>query len=191
MITLSDNLELYHGSYTEVSVINLSKCSEGLDFGKGFYVTSSQKQAISYVPSSVRKAKRREVIPENFDEADGRISVYCFHAADDLLIHCFEDADAEWLHFAACNRSKSLFPELRKKYAAVDIIGGKVADDVTAITLNNYVAGAYGVPGTAQADRIAIELLESERLTDQFCFRTPDAIRTLAFLRSDSYGDVK
>ena len=85
----------------------------------------------------------------------------------------------------------SLVAELRKKYAAVDIIGGKVADDVTAITLNNYVAGAYGVPGTAQADRIAIELLEPERLTDHFCFRTPDAIRTQEFLRSDRYGDVK
>lgn len=190
MITLSENLTLYHGSYTEVSVIDLGKCSGGLDFGKGFYVTSSHKQAISYVPSSVRKAKRREKISESFDEADGRISVYRYHAANGLSIHYFEDADVEWLHFAACNRSKGLFPELREKYKTADIIGGKVADDVTAVTLNNYVAGAYGGPGTAQADRIAIELLEPERLTDQFCFRTPDAIRTLEFLRSERYGDV-
>ena len=190
MITLSENLMLYHGSYTEVSVIDLRKCSEGLDFGKGFYVTSSQKQAISYVPSSVRKAKRREVVPKSFDESDGRISIYRYHMASDLSIHYFEDADAEWLHYAACNRSKVLFPELRKKYATVDIISGKVADDVTAVTLNNYVAGAYGVPGTVQADRIAIELLEPERLTDQFCFRTARAIRTLEFLRSDRYGDI-
>lgn len=84
MITLSENLTLYHGSYTEVPVIELDKCSGGLNFGKGFYVTSSHKQAISYVPSSVRKAKRREMIPESFDEADGRISVYRYHAVNAL-----------------------------------------------------------------------------------------------------------
>lgn len=189
MIKLSEGLPLYHGSYTEVSVIDLKKCSGGLDFGKGFYVTSSQKQAISYVSSSVRKAKRRRMVSDSFHEADGRISVYHYHAVDKLSIHYFEEADAEWLHFAASNRNKTLFPELREKYAGADIIGGKVADDITAITLNNYVAGAYGIPGTEQADRIAIELLEPERLTDQFCFRTIDAIRTLEFLRSDRYGD--
>lgn len=65
----------------------------------------------------------------------------------------FDEADKEWLHFAACNRSRDLFPELRKKYALVDILGGKVADDQTATTLNNYVSGAYGTPGSERADR--------------------------------------
>ena len=70
----------------------------------------------------------------------------------------------------------------------VDIIGGKVADDQTAITLNNYVSGTYGPPGTERADRITIELLEPERLKDQFCFRTEDAIRSLQFIGSERYG---
>ena len=190
MIGLSENLTLYHGSYTTVPVIDLTKCSDGLDFGRGFYVTSSKQQAISYVPSSVRKAKRRGIIPESFDEADGQISRYRFLPSGGLNIHCFADADTEWLHYAACNRSKTLFPELREKYAAMDIIAGKVADDVTAVTLNNYVAGAYGEPGTEQADRIAIALLEPERLTDQFCFRTKKAILALMFMGSDRYGDL-
>ena len=63
----------------------------------------------------------------------------------------------------------------------MDIIGGKVADDQTAITLNNYVSGAYGIPGTERADRMAIELLEADRLKDQFCFRTVKALNTLEF----------
>jgi hypothetical protein len=70
------------------------------------------------------------------------------------------------------------------------IIGGKVADDQTAITLNNYVAGTYGVPGTEKADRTTIELLETERLKDQFCFRTIDAILSLQFVRSERYGNI-
>ena len=79
---------------------------------------------------------------------------------------------------------------MRKKYAAVDMIGGKVADDQTAITLNNYVAGAYGTPGTERADRTAIELLEPERLQDQFCFRTTEAVCSLNFVRSERYADM-
>lgn len=41
MIHLTDGMILYHGSYTEVSEIDLSKCRAGLDFGQGFYLTSS------------------------------------------------------------------------------------------------------------------------------------------------------
>lgn len=189
MIRIPQDGILYHGSYTEVSQIDLSKCRFGLDFGKGFYLTSSKQQAIAYVPASVKKAKRRGILPDSFQESGGRISVFQFRPNPELFIHCFDEADAEWLHFTACNRSRDLFPELRRKYALVDIIGGKVADDLTAMTLNNYVAGAYGAPGTERADRTTIELLETERLTDQFCFRTPEAIASLKFIRSDRYGE--
>ena len=183
MICLPENGILYHGSYITVKSIDLSMCRSGLDFGKG--------QAVSYVPASVRKAKRRGLIPDSYEESDGVISVFRFKPNAELFIHCFEDADTEWLHFAACNRSRSLFPELRKKYSTVDIIGGKVADDQTAVTLNNYVSGTYGEPGSERADRIAIEFLEPERLKDQFCFRTPDAVASLEFIRGDLYGRIR
>ena len=153
MIRIPEDGILYHGSYTEVSRIDLSLCRYGLDFGKGFYLTSSLEQAVSYIPASVRKAKRRGILPDSFKEADGKVSVFQFCSDPNLFIHYFDEADEEWLHFAACNRSRDLFPELRKKYALVDVIGGKVADDQTAITLNNYVSGAYGTPGTERADR--------------------------------------
>ena len=43
MIELIDGMYLYHGSYTAVEYIDLPKC-ERLDFGKGFYLTSSYEQ---------------------------------------------------------------------------------------------------------------------------------------------------
>ena len=189
MIRIPENGFLYHGSYTEVEQIDLSLCRDGLDFGKGFYLTSSLNQALSYIPASVRKAKRRGILPDSYKEADGKVSTFQFHPNPNLFIHYFNEADEEWLHFAACNRSRDLFPELRKKFAIVDIIGGKVADDQTAVTLNNYVSGAYGIPGTERADRTTIELLETDRLKDQFCFRTMEAIASLEFIRSDRYGN--
>ena len=83
------------------------------------------------------------------------------------------------------------FSGTTQKNSMVDIIGGKVADDQTAVTLNNYVSGAYGEPGSDRADRIAIEFLEPERLKDQFCFRTPDAVASLEFIRGDLYGKIR
>ena len=116
MIRIPKNGILYHGSYMEVSQIDLSMCSYGLNFGKGFYLTSSLEQAVSYIPASVRKAKRRGILPDSFKEADGKVSIFQFRPNPNLFIHCFHQADEEWLHFAACNRSRELFPELRKKY---------------------------------------------------------------------------
>ncbi len=36
---------VYHGSYTEITKIDLSKCEPNKDFGKGFYVTKIKEQA--------------------------------------------------------------------------------------------------------------------------------------------------
>lgn len=68
-----------------------------------------------------------------------------------------------------------------------DIIGGKIANDRTARTLQLYTSGGYGVPGSQAADDIAIMTLLPNRLEEQFCFCTEKAMQTLEFVRSDSY----
>lgn len=192
MIELQDGMLLYHGSYVGIPEIDLHYCFGGLDFGRGFYLTSSYEQAYHYVQLSVRKAMRLGSVPENFNLEDGQVSVYRFHYDPNLLAYCFQGASIEWLHFVAANRQYDLFPQLLKKYSAIDIIGGKIADDQTARTLQRYIGGAdFGIPGTPEADRTAIEKLLPNRLKDQFCFRTQDAVDHLEFLRSDRYGDIK
>ncbi|MCD7833263.1 MAG: DUF3990 domain-containing protein [Lachnospiraceae bacterium] len=191
MIQLQDGDLLYHTSYLEIRKIDLNKGKRGHDFGKGFYVTSSYKQACGYIAQAVKKAKRLRKVPDTFSEADGVINVYRVHLDADILVHCFETADASWLHFVAGNRDGELFPVLLKKYESTDIIGGKIADDNTARTLDNYISGAYGAPGEKKADELALEFLLPNRLHDQFCFRTEDAINCLEFIRSERYGNVK
>ena len=41
MIELQDGILLYHGSYIGIPEIDLNRCFGGLDFGRGFYLTSS------------------------------------------------------------------------------------------------------------------------------------------------------
>ena len=155
-------------------------------------VTSSYEQAYNYVQLSVRKAKHLGAVPKNFDPADGQISVYKFHYDPNILAYFFQEPSIEWLHFVAANRKKDLFPQLLKKYNVIDIIGGKIADDQTARTLQIYISGeGAGEPGTPKADKETIEKLLPNRLKDQFCFRTQDAVEHLEFIRSDRYGDIK
>ena len=42
---LTDGMLLYHGSFVEISKVELEECKQGKDFGRGFYVTSSYEQA--------------------------------------------------------------------------------------------------------------------------------------------------
>ena len=61
MINLKDEILLYHGSYTEITSIGLSFSKRSLDFGRGFYLTSSYEQALNYIPSAVKKNIRKDI----------------------------------------------------------------------------------------------------------------------------------
>lgn len=185
MLTLTDGTLLYHGSYAEVSQIDLKKCKQGKDFGRGFYVTSSYEQAKSFVPLSINKQINEGNLQEDY--STGYISVFRFRMTEDVAIHMFEGADKEWLHFVAANRRIPLFPEIKNIYEKFDIIGGKIANDRTARTLQLYTSGGYGNPGSQEADDIAIMTLLPNRLENQFCFRSDKAIRTLEFVRRERY----
>lgn len=191
MIEMLDGMLLYHGSYTTVSNIDLSLCNSGLDFGKGFYLTSSYEQAYNYVPLAVKKARRLGRVNNDFMIEDGKVSIFKFHYDPNLLIHYFQNANREWLHFVSANRSDNLFPLLLHKYKMTDIIAGKIADDQTARTLQQYISEYFGIPGTPDADRDVIKRLLPNRLNDQFCFRTNDAINCLEFIKGESYGEIK
>jgi hypothetical protein len=41
-------MEVYHGSYTKIDKIDLSKSQLNRDFGQGFYVTKFRKHAESW-----------------------------------------------------------------------------------------------------------------------------------------------
>lgn len=186
MLKLYDGMTLYHGSYTTVSGIDLSKCRQGKDFGRGFYVTSSYEQACGFVSLSISKQINRGSLSK--DTTIGFVSVFRLHLTPDVKVYTFDEAGKEWLHFVASNRRNMLFPEIQKSFASYDIIGGKIANDRTAQTLQLYISGGYGSPGSDEADEIAIRRLLPNRLEDQFCFCSPKAVETLSFVRSEEYA---
>jgi uncharacterized DUF497 family protein len=169
---------LYHGSTIEVAVINLAKSASGKDFGQGFYTTSLRNQAVKF--ASI-KAKR-------IGKDHGFVSVFQYRHNPDVKITKFEKADGEWLAFVLKNRG---FPEKEKDATdanLVDIVIGPVANDAVGLVLNQLLIGTYGDPASAEARNIAIQLLDTTRLTNQVFFGTEQGISCLQFMEAFEVG---
>lgn len=117
----------------------------------------------------------------------GYVSIYKLNYSRNLRIKYFSEANIEWLHFVVSNRDNEYFPEEKILYSKYNVIVGKIANDRTATTLQAYIENAYGEIGTIEADNIAIETLLPNKLEDQICFRTEEAIASLQFIRSECY----
>ena len=151
---------LYHGSNVEVKEPILLKVQRELDFGKGFYTTSDMEQAARW---AWRTAKRR-------GESNAFVTVY--EVKDDELknirLLSFDSPNVEWLNFVVKNR--------KGEYIAGDwdIISGPVADDQTAQVIDLYLEGAYD-------EEEAIRRFLTQRLKDQYAFKTNEALKLLIF----------
>ncbi len=183
MKSLNEGMILYHGSYCSVVEPDLSKCSRFKDFGQGFYLTTSKRQAKSFSKISATKAKRNGLVPAN--EKNAWISVFRVHDISSLKCHVFQDADIEWLHCIIAHRRNGVFADMRKEMSNYDVICGKIANDDTNATITAYMGNVFGRMGSASADSVCISLLIPQRLQDQYCFRSMKAISSLQFIRRE------
>ncbi len=183
MLELKEGLILYHGSYCEVKEPDLDKCAKRKDFGQGFYLTTSKKQAESFLRTSIVKAMAGGKIDE--DQNYGYISAFEIKFSRQLQMHIFEKADVDWLHCIAAHRKKKLFIEVESEMEKYDVIAGKIADDATNATLTAYLAGVFGTAGDKEADDFCIKQLLPNKLKDQYCFKTKAAIECLKFVEGE------
>ena len=153
-------MKLYHGSDVAVERPVILPRGRALDFGDGFYLTSSEKRAASWARTVARRRHTETPILNTYDLPDS--------ALDGLDVLRFESADEAWLDFIVANRKRLPIP------GAHDVVVGPVANDSTLPVINEYMAGGY-------PKRIAIELLEPQNLTDQYAFLTPRALDLLRF----------
>jgi hypothetical protein len=151
---------LYHGSNVEVKEPILLKVQRELDFGKGFYTTSDMEQAARWAE---RTAKRR-------GESNAFVTVYEVNEDElkNIRLLSFDLPNVEWLNFVVKNR--------KGEYIAGDwdIISGPVADDQTAQVIDLYLEGAYD-------EEEAIRRFLTQRLKDQYAFKTNEALKLLIF----------
>jgi len=151
---------LYHGSNVEVKEPMLLKVQRELDFGKGFYTTSDMEQAARW---AWRTAKRR-------GESNAFVTVYEVNEDElkNIRLLSFDSPNVEWLNLVVKNRKGEYIAE------NWDIISGPVADDQTAQVIDLYLEGAYD-------EEEAIRRFLTQKLKDQYAFKTNKALKLLIF----------
>jgi hypothetical protein len=156
---------LYHGSNTKVEVPQLIEQTRGLDFGTGFYLTTSGEQANKFSKIIVNRRK----------SGVATVSIYDFdiaQAEQPLNICHFMEANSKWLEFVKENRLKQYAGE------EYDIVVGAVANDDVLPTIILYING--------QLDReLTVSALKTKKLVDQYCFKSEKALALLQFLRAE------
>lgn len=123
-------MKVYHGSYTEIETIDLSKGELQRDFGRGFYVTKLREQAEYW-------AKRKS----NLKKTKGIVTEFTFYestfSSDYYKLLRFEDYSEEWLDFVILNRKNDLLNNVHN----YDIVEGPVADDAIATRIILFLKG--------------------------------------------------
>lgn len=173
MIAPELNRTLYHGSTARVEKPNVKFGRSTLDFGQGFYTTTSKEQAVRWARS---KMKREGV-------KRGVISSYSYTHNDFNSCFRFSAADLEWLDYILGCRKYLTVSTM--KYSIFDILVGPVADDDVNTSITLFMAEAYGDPSTRVAKETLLRFLEVKNLHNQVCFRSQMAADCLAFLRGE------
>jgi len=160
---------IYHGSDTPVETPKILTSNRLLDFGEGFYTTSSLEQA-------QRWAKRVREVKKSKEQI---VSIYEFDvdkAEKELKILKFDSPNHDWLQFiSACRSGK----ETNVEY---DIAMGPVANDNVYATIQLFETGLLSEAET-------IIRLKIEKIFDQILFHTEKALQYCTYLRHENTKD--
>ena len=154
---------LYHGSIEQVTRPEIRQPQRTLDYGSGFYATTSFEQAERWVRRRMREKKL----------SLGYINTYDFdlQAMQMLKTQSFPEPTEEWVDFVMANRVKEGFTH------DYDIVYGPVAND--------HVYTAFALyEGRVISKQALIAELRSYTLVDQYLFHTERSLQFLSFLEA-------
>ena len=156
-------MKVYHGSLVVVEYPKILTPSRTLDYGKGFYTTTSAKQAKEWVERRMSETHA----------TCGYINVYDFDEKylDNFNSLLFPEPTEEWAEFVMANRTNKDFAH------DYDIVYGPVANDRVYLQFGLYEAGAIGI-------ETLIRELKTYKLVDQYLFHTEKSLAALHFVES-------
>lgn len=156
-------MKIYHGSIEMVECPEIRESNRTLDYGQGFYTTTSYEQAEAWVRRRMneKRTSRGYVCAYELDES----------ALQNLKTLIFEQPTEEWVDFVMKNRTQ-------KGYVHdSDIVYGPVANDRV------YAAFAL-YEGRLINKQALIAELKAYKLVDQYLFHTEKALQTLTFIEA-------
>lgn len=151
---------LYHGSLELVTSPEIRKPNRTLDYGAGFYLTSSEEQAEAWVRRKLKDGVER-----------GYVNIYEYN--DDVETQfetlTFEHPDEDWLDFVMANRMN---PNFQHNY---DIVKGPVANDRVYASFALYEAGLID-------KQELIRELKAYKLVNQILIHTERALACVKWI---------
>lgn len=154
-------MKLYHGSLEIVQQPEIRLSNRTLDYGSGFYTTTSYQQAKDWVKRRMNERKLEL----------GFVNVYEFDKSSLDQLNCliFEKPTEEWVDFVMSNRTEKDFSH------PYDIVYGPVANDRV------YAAFALFEGGILDKQSLINEL-KTYKLVDQYLFHTEAALQAIKFI---------
>jgi len=154
-------MRVFHGGYTEIFDIDLSKCQSNKDFGRGFYVTKYRKHAETWAVNMARRCGREPFVTEfTFYERAFEESRY--------KTLRFDDYNEAWLDFIVLNRD----PAHTINRHDYDVVEGPIADDKVQNRINEFLDEII------TKDAFLKELKYHEQ-THQICFCSLNSLQLL------------
>lgn len=162
-------MKIYHGSLEVVEHPMILQSNRRLDYGEGFYTTTSEKQSKEWV--------ERRMFEKH--ASYGYINIY---ELDEKKIPefkslIFSEPDKDWAEFVMANRTKKGFTH------DYDIVYGPVANDRVYLQFGLYESGAIGI-------ETLFRELKTYKLVDQYLFHTQKSLTALHFLEATQINDL-
>ena len=156
-------MKIYHGSIEIVEKPEIRESNRTLDYGQGFYTTSSYEQAKAWV-------KRR------MDEKKTSQGYVCVYELDEATMQeintlLFDTPTEEWVDFVMKNRTQKGYVH------EYDIVYGPVANDRVYASFALYEGGLIN-------KQTLISELKTYKLVDQYLFHTKKALQALTFVEA-------
>ncbi len=154
-------MKIYHGSLEVVECPMRLQPNRKLDYGNGFYTTTSEAQAKDWVERRMLENRAMH----------GYVNVYEFddEKLTDFNSLIFSEPNKEWADLVMANRTKLDF---RHNY---DIVYGPVANDRVYLQFGLYETGAISID-------TLIRELKTYKLVDQYLFHTEKSLTALHFI---------
>ena len=182
-------MKVYHGSLGIVNQPEMRKPNRTLDYGSGFYTTTSLQQAEDWVRRKMNvfvkpndqsdarigsaMARKGRMKFKEYETAHGFVNVYELddQEMDTMKTLLFQQPTEEWVDFVMLNRRQRGFTH------DYDVVYGPVANDRV------YAAFALYEGGLIDKQTLIAEL-KTYKLVDQYLFHTERSLHLLKFIEA-------
>lgn len=119
-------MKLFHGSNVSIEKVDLSKSKRYKDFGKAFYLSADEEQALKMAEAKVVQFGGEATVTEFEFDSESLTS-------NELNVRLFNSYTQDWAEFIFSNRDEN--QQFQHDY---DIVYGPIADDYIGLQIRDF-----------------------------------------------------